>query len=46
MLIQHILELLLGITFKANELEPEPIAPIPSDDGDGNGNRRPRAGWF
>lgn len=45
-LIQHVLELSLGITLKSNELDPEPITLFPSDDGEGYDNRRPRSGRF
>ena len=41
-LIQHILELSLGSPLKSNELEPESITILPTDDSEGDDDRRPR----
>lgn len=46
MLVQHVLELLLGMAFESNELEPEPVTPLPSDNGERDDDRRSRTGRF
>jgi hypothetical protein len=46
MLVQHILELSLGIAFESNELDPEPVPLLPSDDGEADDDRRSRTGRF
>lgn len=40
-LIQHILELVLGLSLKSNKLDSESITLLPSDDGKSNDDRRP-----
>jgi hypothetical protein len=42
-LVQHILELFLGSTLKANELESKSITILPTDDGKGDDDGRPGA---
>lgn len=44
MLVQHIFELPLGIAFKPDELEPEPVTLLPADDRERNDDRRTRSG--
>lgn len=46
MLVQHILQLPLGIAFKSHELEPEPVPLLPAHHSEGNDDRRPGAGRF
>lgn len=43
-LIQHILQLLLGIALKSNELDAAPIVPLPPNDGERDDDRRPGTG--
>lgn len=41
MLVQHILELVLGRPLKSNKLDSESITLLPSDDGKSDDDRRP-----
>jgi hypothetical protein len=42
--IQHVFELLFRVAFEADEFHPEPVVPLPPDDGQRHNDGRPGSG--